>query len=223
MIFCQVCFAGRIIKRRPCLKGASVASASPASAWAPVGGETLASLITRHAESTKAADMFARKSAPPNYSGTSTSSKYRLTRDGRDCPYRTGSSAATSPCFTIPSRHGYLDRRARHGAAYAIPLARASDRLVRLLREGPGFFDGCTLLFLIKEWAMARERRRRSVRCSGKASLITAPLLNKRKDRRVSVSKEEIMSVPSEPIVPPPAPPIGNPEPERDPEGDSAA
>lgn len=43
-------------------------------------------------------------------------------------------------------------------------------------------------------------------------------LLNRRRETRVfPVSREEIMSVPNEPIVPPPAPPIGNPEPERDP------
>ncbi|MGO7118598.1 hypothetical protein ELG61_30510 (plasmid) [Rhizobium leguminosarum] len=92
-------FAGRIMKRRTFLKGASVASASPASAWAPVGRETLVSLVTRHGEATKAADMFARKSNTANYSGTPTSSMLhpRMTA----IAWRTSTSAATSPRFTI--------------------------------------------------------------------------------------------------------------------------
>jgi hypothetical protein len=41
-----------------------------------LGRVKLASLLARHAEANKAADMFAMKSNAPNHSGTPTSSKY---------------------------------------------------------------------------------------------------------------------------------------------------
>ena len=71
--------------------------------------------------------------------------------------------------------------------------------------------------FLIKEAVMARDRRQRSHRCSRKASHHGTTLEKTEGHASFLVSREEIMSVPNEPIVPPPAPPIGNPEPERDP------
>ncbi len=102
------------------------------------------SLVTR-AGATMAADMFARKSNAPNYSATQTSS----------IPLNPRMSAIALPdrlqrchvaMFHHPKpKHRYLDRRARHGAADAVLIAPPSDRLVRLLHEGAGFFDVCTL------------------------------------------------------------------------------